>query len=72
MIIELDGGQHLNSENDQLRDRFFENQGFKVIRIWNNQTDQNLDDTLKYIYTECEILKNNHPHLTSPIQGEEE
>ncbi|WP_183462819.1 endonuclease domain-containing protein [Microbulbifer rhizosphaerae] len=38
LIIELDGGQHMNQEKyDQHRDSWLQEQGFTVLRFWNNQ-----------------------------------
>jgi len=39
IIIELDGGQHAdNLAYDAIRTAYLEEQGFKVIRIWNNES----------------------------------
>ena len=38
LIIELDGGQHLESHvKDAIRDHDLNEQGFKVLRYWNHQ-----------------------------------
>jgi very-short-patch-repair endonuclease len=45
LIIELDGWQHKeeNQERyDQERTKFFEKLGFKVLRFWNNEVNDNL------------------------------
>ncbi|MEF8837080.1 MAG: DUF559 domain-containing protein [Candidatus Bipolaricaulota bacterium] len=42
LIIEVDGGQHLDDERDEQRDKWLEGEGFTVIRFWNNQV---LNDT---------------------------
>ena len=43
IIIELDGGQHQEQiEKDQKRDQYFQNQGYKVLRFWDNEVFQNL------------------------------
>jgi very-short-patch-repair endonuclease len=45
LIIELDGWQH-KEENQERYDRertvFLEKQGFRVIRFWNNEINDNL------------------------------
>ena len=44
LIIELDGGDHNKKEqriNDEIRDKYLINSGFKVLRIWNNELDIN-------------------------------
>src|SRR3989442_1098660 len=44
LIIELDGGQHADQiKYDQKRDAFFKNQGYQVLRFWNNEVLQNMD-----------------------------
>ncbi len=46
IIIELDGGQHNEQSNivyDLSRTKYLENKGYKVIRFWNNDIDNNLD-----------------------------
>ena len=55
LIIELDGGQHNHEkalEYDKVRDSFFSNCGFKVIRFWNNNIDNNLQGVIEKIKTE--------------------
>ncbi len=41
LIIELDGGQHYQNEDDKVRDVWLEEQGFKVLRFWNNEVLEN-------------------------------
>jgi very-short-patch-repair endonuclease len=37
LVIEIDGGQHgWQSDDDARRTRFIEQQGYRVIRFWNN------------------------------------
>ena len=53
VIIELDGGQHNEQENiekDKLRTEFLENKGYKVLRFWNNDIDNNLDGVCEVIH----------------------
>ena len=56
LIIELDGGQHNQDENvfyDNERTKFLEAEGYKVIRFWNNDIDNNFDgvyeEIIKYL-----------------------
>ena len=37
LVIEIDGGQHLESESDRERDRRLREAGFGVLRFWNNE-----------------------------------
>ena len=69
MIVEIDGGQHLESSEDELRDTKLTKMGFKVLRFWNNDVVQNLDGILMTIL--------QHLQTTTPIpnplpQGERE
>ena len=53
LIIELDGSQHNNEvqkEKDERRTRWFEHEGFRVIRFWNNELSQNMDGVLETVY----------------------
>lgn len=70
IIIELDGGQHARKRNeleDKKRDEWMKSQGFKILRIWNNEVLQNLEEVLETIAGECE----SPSPLSSPIKGEE-
>ena len=43
LIVEVDGGQHAESKRDLERDGYFESQGFKTLRFWNDEVVRNLD-----------------------------
>ena len=52
-IVEVDGSQHCDEENlkrDERRTRWFESNGYRVIRFWNNDISQNIDGVLEAIY----------------------
>jgi very-short-patch-repair endonuclease len=52
LIVELDGGQHNISEHagrDHVRDRNLGKLGFRVLRFWNSDVDQNLEGVLAVI-----------------------
>jgi very-short-patch-repair endonuclease len=50
LIIELDGSQHLEQQNyDKQRTEYFESQGYKVIRFWNNEIINNIENVLQRI-----------------------
>jgi very-short-patch-repair endonuclease len=47
LIIELDGSQHLEQEEyDAERTKYFEKQGYKVIRFWNNDVINKIEDVI--------------------------
>ena len=52
IIIELDGGQHNEPKalsQDKIRDEYLMQQGFTVIRIWNNEVYNNIEGVVNYI-----------------------
>ena len=36
LVVEADGSQHAGSPGDAARDRFLQAQGYRVLRVWNN------------------------------------
>jgi very-short-patch-repair endonuclease len=46
LIVEVDGGQHADSQRDASRDRYFTNHGYRVLRFWNNDVLKNLEGVL--------------------------
>ncbi len=47
LIVEVDGGQHLEQHKyDEVRTRYLESQGLKVLRYWNNEVLGNITDVL--------------------------
>ena len=54
LIVELDGGQHIeNREADNQRDKWFGEQGYKVLRFWNNEVLTNIAGVLDTIRSNC-------------------
>ena len=50
IIIELDGGQHSKNEKyDKIRDKYLNDKGYSVIRIWNNDIYNNIEGVMKYL-----------------------
>ena len=68
LIIELDGGQHAetnHSQKDAQRTAFLEAQGYRVLRFWNNEIMSNLDGVIEV------IMMNLDGRLSpSPLAGE--
>ena len=46
LIVEADGSQHDESVRDAGRDLWLEQQGFRVLRLWNREILLNLDGAL--------------------------
>ena len=69
IIVELDGGQHAQPEkiqNDSIRDQWFEAQGYKVLRFWDNEVLTNTQGVFEVISKHCL----NHPPL-NPLPSRE-
>lgn len=49
LIVEADGGQHNGALHDEKRDAWLREQGFKVLRFWNNEIANNLAGVLETI-----------------------
>ena len=50
VVVELDGGQHAeNLDYDLRRDRFLRSAGFRVLRFWNNDVQSNIDGVVDVI-----------------------
>ena len=51
LIIELDGSQHLEQdEYDEERTKYLEARGYRVLRFWNNDVTNRLNDVLTAIW----------------------
>ncbi|AOE84374.1 endonuclease domain-containing protein [Pseudomonas sp. TCU-HL1] len=37
LIVEVDGGQHLESSTDEKRDAWLASRGFRILRFWNHE-----------------------------------
>ena len=46
LVIEIDGGQHNDNKNDELRDKYLKSRGCKVLRFWNNEIEENINGCL--------------------------
>ncbi|QCQ20861.1 endonuclease domain-containing protein [Desulfoglaeba alkanexedens] len=67
IVIEVDGGQHsLNKDRDRERDNWFKEQGYKVLRFWNNEVLTNIVGVLEVIRENCLC----HPPL-NPLPSRE-
>jgi very-short-patch-repair endonuclease len=47
LIVEIDGGQHLEQQQyDAERTLFLESRGYKVLRFWNHEILNHLEDVI--------------------------
>ena len=68
IVIELDGGQHGSDEaeaRDLIRTSEIERCGFRVLRFWNHEVVERLDEVVETIWDELYA-----PTLTLPREGE--
>lgn len=65
VVVELDGGQHATEEKERdcKRDRWLTEQGFKVLRFWNDEVLGNINGVLEIIKGNC---LNHPPHDPLP------
>jgi very-short-patch-repair endonuclease len=59
LVIEADGGQHGMPEgirSDRIRDTFLQAHGFKILRFWNSEIDQNLNGVMESILSTLNII----------------
>ena len=63
LVVEVDGGHHNGSSHDAKRDLFLRQEGYDVLRFWNHEVLENIEGVVLAI--------THHPHLTSPLKGEE-
>jgi very-short-patch-repair endonuclease len=70
LIIELDGGHHTEDEaikRDRERQLWLEREGYRVIRFWNSEINDDLTAVLEKIYVElygareAEATRLTHP-----------
>jgi very-short-patch-repair endonuclease len=52
LVIEVDGGQHSESEDDVGRDRRLRDEGYRVLRFWNHEVLSNIEGVLVKIHSE--------------------
>ena len=50
LVVEVDGGQHANQGlEDKKRTKFFEEEGYQVLRFWNNEVLVNIEGVMEII-----------------------
>ena len=76
LIVEVDGGQHAESVRDAIRDQWFAQNDFRMLRFWNNDVLQNLDGVLIRLSEQLQLTPHPTSRLSetspSPARGEGE
>ena len=65
VIVEVDGGQHLESARDAARDEWLRAQRFTVLRFWNNEVMQQSEAVVEKIALHVPLSP-----VPSPARGE--
>jgi|SRR5882672_1556798 len=65
VVIEVDGGQHLESDADARRDAWLRQQGFEVVRVWNNDVMLRTESVLSFLLERLPLSPG-----PSPTRGE--
>ena len=66
LVIELDGGQHVErKDQDAARTRWLAQRGYRILRFWNNEVLSNIDGVLTVI---MQVVAVPSPH-PSPANG---
>ncbi len=75
LIVEADGSQHADSDNDKRRDHNLSERGFRILRFWNNDILLRSQSVLEMIF--CSAAASPSPvcapdgaHPPSPTRGE--
>ena len=61
LIVEVDGGQHADSQRDRVRDKWLIDHGYRVMRFWNNDVMRNTEGVLETIATALDAETPRHP-----------
>jgi very-short-patch-repair endonuclease len=68
IVIEVDGSQHGGSAADEERTKALEENGYRVLRYWNNDVLSNIDSVLEHILSAITTTPTPNP---SPQGGGE-
>ena len=56
LVIEVDGGQHLEQETyDRERTEFLQSKGYTVLRFWNNDVIKDVEEVMRIILDTLEV-----------------
>src|SRR5690606_16779366 len=72
LVIEADGGQHLDSEHDRARDAWLAAAGFRVLRFWNHEILTETQAVLARIHRVLELPPLTPPPLPPGERGKRE
>jgi very-short-patch-repair endonuclease len=64
LVVEVDGGQHNESAADVVRDSRLGEEGYRVLRFWNNDVLGNIEGVLITIQSELQGIEPLTPTLS--------
>lgn len=67
LVVEADGGQHLESASDAERDAWLADRGYRVMRFWNDQILREPEAVLEQILSVLQVSSPSPP--TPPPPG---
>ena len=68
LIVEVDGGQHCESERDAQRTAFLETEGFQVVRFWNSDVLERMEGVLIQLTALLDEIKKSPPPTPSRLR----
>ena len=70
LVVELDGSQHLDArEYDENRDAWLRSQGYRVLRVWNNEWNANPETVLEAVWAMLRVEPEPSPQPLPPNGG---
>ncbi|MGN6848457.1 MAG: endonuclease domain-containing protein [Sphingomicrobium sp.] len=70
LVVEIDGGQHAESERDTIRDQWLADQGWSVFRVWNSDVRENpIGSAEAVVARAAECLGGTHPQPLPSREG---
>ena len=70
LVVEIDGGQHTDSDHGKARDQWLRRQGWTVLRVWNNDVRDNPEGAVEAILARAaECLGGTHPEPLPSREG---
>ncbi|MPZ55600.1 MAG: DUF559 domain-containing protein [Rhizobiales bacterium] len=71
LIVEIDGGQHVENPRDAKREAFLQAEGYRVLRLWNNDVLSNREGVVSVILdaAQSRCPSPGAPSLPSPASG---
>lgn len=54
LVVEIDGGQHMESREDEARDAWLRERGYRVLRFWNHEVLGNVEGVVETIVAKLE------------------